>query len=270
MDDMSIGGPDRGAGPSIVSRCRHRSAPTCDSLSNGSPTLASGDVALIDSSTTVQNFWHRAGWLVMLLSFQSCSSFILQRFDVLIRTHPVIIYFLTMLVGAGGNVGGQSVLLGVRRLALSKIGSNSDSKGGDEQGAVRTAVCNELSVGCRLSIILVLASAVRCEAFEVRGMECAAICLSMLAIVVTSAVLGAALPLFFRRLKIDEACASPVIQVLMDAIGVTLTCVVSCLVLGIPLSGNLDTPHLHHPAPAHMRRTIQHQGTRHGLDVFGN
>lgn len=49
--------------------------------------------------------------------FQSSSSVILERFDPLIRAHPVVIYFLTMLVGAGGNAGGQSTVL-VVRLAL--------------------------------------------------------------------------------------------------------------------------------------------------------
>ena len=34
----------------------------------------------------------------MLLMFQSTSSFILQRFDILLRTHPAVVYFLTMLV----------------------------------------------------------------------------------------------------------------------------------------------------------------------------
>lgn len=41
----------------------------------------------------------RSFWLVGLLAFQSCSGFILSRNEALLETHPVIIYFLTMLVG---------------------------------------------------------------------------------------------------------------------------------------------------------------------------
>ena len=44
----------------------------------------------------------RAGWLIGLLALQSCSSFILAANEKLIQMHPTIIYFLTMLVGAGG------------------------------------------------------------------------------------------------------------------------------------------------------------------------
>jgi hypothetical protein len=47
----------------------------------------------------------RALWLVGLLVLQSCSGIILARNEALLENHPVIIYFLTMLVGAGGNAG---------------------------------------------------------------------------------------------------------------------------------------------------------------------
>ena len=43
---------------------------------------------------------------------QSCSGFILARNELLLEAHPVIIYFLTMLVGAGGNAGNQASVRG--------------------------------------------------------------------------------------------------------------------------------------------------------------
>jgi len=180
----------------------------------------------------------------------------------------VVIYFLTMLVGAGGNVGGQSVVLVVRKLALAGVESY-DSKDGEAQDTPRRLICNEFSVGCRLALVLLAASAARCEAFEVRGMECLAICLSMIAIVITSAVLGVALPLLFKRLSIDPAHAGATIQVAMDGIGVTLTCIVSCLVLGLPLSGKLEAERIPHAAPEILRSAIQREGSRRGLYMFG-
>ena len=54
----------------------------------------------------------RANWLVGLLALQSCSGFILARNEVLLQDHPVIVYFLTMLVGAGGNAGNQASVRG--------------------------------------------------------------------------------------------------------------------------------------------------------------
>lgn len=67
----------------------------CDDLDEDScpvePTVSFGS-ALRD----------RAYWLVGLLIMQSCSGIILSRNEALLANHPVIIYFLTMLVGAGG------------------------------------------------------------------------------------------------------------------------------------------------------------------------
>lgn len=63
-----------------------------------------------------ESFWlmmaERAGWLVGLLLFQSVSSFVLQENQSLLQKYPVIVKFLTMLVGAGGNAGGQACVRG--------------------------------------------------------------------------------------------------------------------------------------------------------------
>lgn len=59
---------------------------------------------------SLNQFWPRARWLLGLLFLQSTSSFILKGFQSLIEKHPSIVFFLTMLVGAGGNAGSQSVV----------------------------------------------------------------------------------------------------------------------------------------------------------------
>jgi Mg/Co/Ni transporter MgtE len=182
-------------------------------------------------SSSLHKFWHRAGWLVLLLMCQSTSSVILEHFEALIRSHPVVIYFLTMLVGAGGNAGSQSTVLVVRQLAISA--ARGERQTDDRWLSVQRILGTEVSVGARLAIVLFAASFVRCIVFQVRGMECLAICLSMLAIVFTSTLVGAALPLVLNRLGIDPAHAGAAIQVIMDISGVTLTCIISCTVLGV-------------------------------------
>ena len=62
-----------------------------------------------DNYNNIRSFlvhlYYRGVWLVGLLIFQSCSSFILASNEQLLQRHPNIVYFLTMLVGAGGNAG---------------------------------------------------------------------------------------------------------------------------------------------------------------------
>lgn len=54
---------------------------------------------------SLDRFWPRVTWLVVLLVIQSTTSVILQGFEGLVVHHPVVVYFLTMLVGSGGNAG---------------------------------------------------------------------------------------------------------------------------------------------------------------------
>jgi hypothetical protein len=63
----------------------------------------------------------RATWLIGLLIAQSCSSFILADNEDLLATHPTVIFFLTMLVGAGGNAGNQASVRLIRGLATGEV-----------------------------------------------------------------------------------------------------------------------------------------------------
>ncbi|CAJ1384985.1 unnamed protein product [Effrenium voratum] len=214
--------PDVGAGPPPPeedAEMRHRGSRAKDPSTSRVQNWQEEE----GSSATLQNFGHRAGWLVLLLLCQSSSSFILQRFEFLIKSHPTVIYFLTMLVGAGGNAGGQSTVLVVRRLALA---------GKRNSLSFHRIVGSEILVGAKLAIVLFAAAFLRCAIFKVFGAECIAICLSMFVIVFTSTALGAALPLFLSHLGLDPAHAGATIQVVMDVSGVALTCVISSAVLG--------------------------------------
>lgn len=72
---------------------------------------------------TLSRFWHRFCWLVTLLLLQSLSTFILRHFGNLLVKHPVVVLFLTMLIGSGGNVGSQSAVLVIRTIAKGSLNS---------------------------------------------------------------------------------------------------------------------------------------------------
>lgn len=190
----------------------------------------------INDGVGLDCFWHRAACLVLLLMCQSTSSVILEHFDALIQSHPVVIYFLTMLVGAGGNVGGQSVVLVVRKLAIAAVRGRGPNDIGEQHVSGMSLLAKETWAGVQLAVVLAGAAFFRCAAFQVHALECLAICISMLCIVFMSAIIGAGLPLLLKRLGMDPAHAGAGIQVIMDITGVTITCIVSCFILGVPLS----------------------------------
>jgi len=161
----------------------------------------------------------RATWLLGLLVAQSCSSFVLQDNEQLLTSHPTVIFFMTMLVGAGGNAGNQASVRLIRGLATGEI------TGSREQ--TMKIFGNEARVGLSLACILVAAGFVRVWVFQAPAVDAAAISASLFLIVTSSVLLGTALPLCLNKLRIDAAHASTSIQVIMDVLGVIITCTVA-------------------------------------------
>ena len=62
----------------------------------------------------------RGQWLLMLMLFQSGSSFVLNHYEALVREHLVLTLFLTMLVGAGGNAGAQSAMQTLQQITADR------------------------------------------------------------------------------------------------------------------------------------------------------
>jgi len=171
-------------------------------------------------------FWEsvkdRSTWLVGLLIFQSCSSFILARNDELLQQHPVIVHFLTMLVGAGGNAGNQASVRVIRGLAMGTLHAKN----------IRQFLIREFHMAVTLTAILSAAGFLRAAVLaQTNVQETLAITSSLALIVFTSVCLGALLPLLLQRMRLDPAHSSTTIQVVMDILGVVFTVHVSLMVL---------------------------------------
>lgn len=167
----------------------------------------------------------RAYWLVGLLALQSMSGFILARNEELLQTHPFIVYFLTMLVGAGGNAGNQASVRVIRGIALGTLNERTQKQ----------FLNRELKMAISLSAILAFAGFIRAYIFRTPFAETVAVTTALALIVFSSICLGAILPLILKYLKIDPAHSSTTIQVIMDILGVVLTVLVSTTILDSPI-----------------------------------
>lgn len=163
----------------------------------------------------------RAMWLVGLLVMQSLSGFILGNHEDLLKSHPSIIYFLTMLVGAGGNAGNQAAVMVIRGLALGDINSQTQKR----------YIFKELKSAVALSAILGVFGCLRAAVFLTPLPETVAVTITLYVIVFISVLIGVTLPLLLQRIGVDPAHSSTTIQVLMDILGVLLTVSVSAALL---------------------------------------
>lgn len=173
----------------------------------------------------VGTFWHdikeRGGWLIGLLFLQSCSSFIIQYNESFLQGHMVIVQFLTMLVGAGGNAGNQASVRVIRGLAVGSLNERT----------MRPFLRQEIKMGFGLSALLGLTGCIRAALFRTPVGETIAVTTSLCAIVLISVVIGNMLPLGMKKVGIDPAHSSTTIQVVMDIMGVLITVCVSSFVL---------------------------------------
>mmetsp|Transcript_26068 Transcript_26068/g.36763 ORF Transcript_26068/g.36763 Transcript_26068/m.36763 type:complete len:449 (-) Transcript_26068:429-1775(-) len=194
----------------------------CDELSDDE--LDEGTCPIEPDVSFMDALRDRAYWLVGLLALQSCSGIILSRNEELLQTHPVIVYFLTMLVGAGGNAGNQASVRVIRGLALGTLNERTQNQ----------FLQRELKMSLALSSVLSMAGFLRAAAFRTPFAETIAITSALCMIVFSSVCLGAVLPLFLKRLGVDPAHSSTTIQVIMDILGVVLTVFVSTTILDSP------------------------------------
>ena len=94
-------------------------------------------------------------------------------------------------------------------------------------------VLGELQMACCISIPMVAAGYLRVAFFQIHTtrLDAIAISASLVAIVFTSVVIGALLPLLLQRCHVDPAHAGATIQVIMDLLGVAITCTVCSYLL---------------------------------------
>ncbi|KAG7669462.1 hypothetical protein Ndes2526B_g05794 [Nannochloris sp. 'desiccata'] len=197
-----------------------KEAKRCD---DGDPDLELCDLPEIKDSivplqkSTIEEAFSRGRWLVGLLVLQSSSSFILDSYQDLIKDHLVVTFFLTMLVGAGGNAGNQSAIKVIRGLATGTMQATGDS--------MRKVLQQQAAVALMLGTGLSAAGWLRVYLTNGNALNSTAISMSLFLIVVTSVLLGAALPFGLAKAGVDPANAGTTIQVLMDCAGVLITCV---------------------------------------------
>lgn len=104
----------------------------------------------------------------------------------------------------------------IRGLATGKLNSSLPS--------IRRSVWQQARVGLVLGTVLSLGGFLRVYLSDGSLVNASAIATALFAIVMTSVVLGSALPFCLSRAGIDPANAGTSIQVVMDIFGVAITC----------------------------------------------
>lgn len=166
----------------------------------------------------------RIGWLLLLFVAAGYTGTVLQGFEDELQDVVALSFFIPLLIGAGGNIGSQTVTLIVRAMALNEVAFRD----------VAWVAFKELRVGLILGVILAGLGFTRAGLLGVGPEIGLVVALTVLAICVWSATIAAVLPLILRRLGADPAVVSaPLITTLVDGTGLIIYFEVAKLVLRV-------------------------------------
>ncbi len=162
----------------------------------------------------------RVFWLVILVFGSLLSGFGIAHFEDIIATNIVLVFFLPLLVGSGGNAGSQSATLMVRALATGDV----------QLKDWLYLIGREVLVGLCLGATMAFAVSIL-GYFRGDTMVAVVLALSMMGIVLLGCLIGMSLPFILNRLRLDPASASaPLVTSICDATGVIVyLCIASVL-----------------------------------------
>lgn len=154
----------------------------------------------------------RVFWLVILVFGSLLSSFGIAHYEDIIAQHIVLVFFLPLLVGSGGNAGSQSATLMVRAMATGDVEFKDWFSLLGRESLV--ALCLGATMALAVSIL-----------GYVRGdiMVAIVLAISMMGIVMLGCLIGMSLPFILKKLNLDPASASaPLVTSICDATGVVV------------------------------------------------
>ena len=166
--------------------------------------------------TDVLSIWKsRIPWLLILMLSSTLSSAILTGFESALPA--VLVLFIPMIMGTGGNSGGQSSVTVTRSISLAEV----------EFSDLFRVFWKELRVGLLCAVTLGVATFLK--VFLIDGLLLSnpavdlsvsiTVALSLALTIVLAKIIGAILPLLAKKIGLDPAVmASPLITTLVDAI----------------------------------------------------
>ncbi len=159
-------------------------------------------------TSVLQHAKNRSLWLMLLMLSATVTGEILGYYENAMAVMPVLITFIPMLMGTGGNCGSQSSTLVIRGLAVGEI----------EFKDIFKVIFKEIRVALVVGVLLAAVNGIRIYIMYDRNIMLAlALGITMIAVVTMAKCIGCILPLLAKKLGLDPAImAAPLITTILD------------------------------------------------------
>ena len=167
---------------------------------------------------------NRIVWLLVLMISAMITGAIIENFESAIASLPLLVSFIPMIMGTGGNCGSQSSTLIIRGLATDEIKTKDILK----------AMWKEFRVAILVGIGLAIVNTARII-IQYKDVKIAfAVSITLIFTVILAKLLGCILPILAKKLKLDPAImASPLLTTVADTISVLLFFVISSMIFNL-------------------------------------
>ena len=169
-------------------------------------------------------WWNRVPWLMLLMISATFTGLIITNNEAILSKSAfgiVLTACIPMLMGTGGNAGGQSSATIIRGIALNEITIKDYLKVVWKEIRVAVLLGLSLAVACFFKLLYIDGLFKLDNGYLVS----AVVCLAMFITVLVAKVVGCTLPLIAKQCKLDPAVmASPFITTILDTLSLLILC----------------------------------------------
>lgn len=181
------------------------------------------DMPYVDTPI-LKMFRKRVGWLLLLFVTETLTGTVLRHFEEELSEAIALAFFVPLLIGTGGNVGGQVSSAVIRALALGEVHFHD----------IAMVVWREIRTSLLLGLVMGIAGFLRAITWQSPFLLSLTVGTTLCAIVMWAAFIGAILPLIAHRLRIDPAVVSgPAMTTLVDATGLVIYFLIARVIMGL-------------------------------------
>lgn len=184
-------------------------------------------------TSSFHHFKKRVVWLVSLAAIGIISGMIINEYQGVLENFIILAMYMPMMAATGGNTGSQAATVVIRSLSLGEIQDSDWIKIVIKEAKISFMLSVSVALLTYLKIAYLSFHAVLPSGFSM-GYIAFTISLAIAIQVISSAVIGAGLPLVVRRMGGDPAVvASPAISTIVDITGLLIYFTVASAALGI-------------------------------------
>ena len=196
---------------------------------------ATEDMEIMAAITPIEKTYLRTGifetwkqripWLLLLMLSSTFTQKIITAAEDALSACVALTAFIPMLMGTGGNAGGQVSVTVIRGLSLDEI----------DFGDWLRVLWKELRVSLLCGATLAVANFAKLLFIDRVTMDVAlVVCITLVVVVLFAKVVGCLLPIAAKRIRLDPAVmASPFITTIVDALALLTYFRIASMMLGI-------------------------------------